>query len=123
MRTQFKLTDPLTRCKFVTAAILSVGFISATTIYLTATEASVDPLAEFEQSKKFAYELERMGGKAALAANSFNKWFAGLWHGQTLSYTVAAVAIILAAGNYFIATNLEAETQGKRVPRCLLHDE
>jgi hypothetical protein len=56
-----------------------------------------------------------MGGKAALVANYLNKWFAGLWHGQTLSYTVAAVTILLAAGYYFIATSLEAEAQAKHL--------
>ena len=125
MRTRFTLTDSLTCCKAVTASILSVGFVSSATIYLTATESFEDPLAEFEQSKKYAYELERMGGKAALVANSINKWFAGLWHGQTLSYSVAAITIILAAVYYFIASNLEAETRVIRTenPPCLLQDE
>jgi hypothetical protein len=108
-----KISDPLKRCYIVTSAILLIGLGSAVAIYLTAGEAPVDPFAEFEKSKKFAYELERMGGKAALAANDFNKWFSGLWRGETLAYTVAVITIIIAAGYYFIATSLEEEKRSK----------
>lgn len=113
MQTESRSTDPLKRCYIITAAILLVGFGTAVAIYLTAGEAQVDPFAEFENSKKFAYELERMGGKAAIAANGLNKWFAGLWQGETLAYTVAVITIIIAAGYYFIATSLEEETRSK----------
>ena len=88
-----------------------IGLCSAVAIYLTAEEASVDPFDEFEKSKKFVYELERMGGKSAVFANDINKWFAGLWHGETLAYTVAAITILIAAGHYFVATSLEAEVR------------
>lgn len=111
MKRRLRITDPLKRCYIVTSAILLVGFGGAVAIYLTAAEAPVDPFAEFEKSKKFAYELERMGGKAAILANDFNKWFAGLWQGESLSYTVAVITIIIAAGYYFIATGLEAESR------------
>jgi hypothetical protein len=113
METKSKITDSLKRCYIVTSAILLVGLGGAVAIYLTAGEAPVDSFAEFENSKKFAYELERMGGKAAIAANEFNKWFAGLWHGETLAYTVAVITIIIAAGYYFIATSLEEEARSK----------
>lgn len=113
MRMKPRTSDPLKRCYIFTAAIQLVGFGTAVAIYLTAGEAPVDPFAEFENSKKFAYELERMGGKAALAANGLNKWFAGLWQGETLAYTVAVITIIIAAGYYFIVTSLEEEARSK----------
>lgn len=109
MKTEMRITAVLKRCHIITAAILLIGFASAVVIYLTAAEAPNDPFAEFEKSKKFAYELERMGGKAALVANDFNRWFAGLWRGETLAYTVAVITIIIAAGYYFVATGLEEE--------------
>ena len=115
MKTNLRTKDPLRRCNIVTTAILLAGFGSATAIYLAAAEVPVDPFAEFEKSKKFAYELERMGGKAALAANDLNKWFDGLWQGKSLAYTVAVITIIIAAGYYFIATGLEAEARREKM--------
>ena len=118
------MTDPLKRCYAVTAAILLVGFGCAAAIYLAATEAAPDPFAEFEKSKKFAYELERMGGKAALVAHDFNKWFAGLWQGETLAYSVAVITIAIAAGYYFVASSLAAEASSaarEDVTASLLH--
>ena len=108
---RLRIRDPLTLCYTVTATILLVGLGGAITIYMTAGEAPHDPFAEFERSKKFAYELERMGGKAAIVANDFNRFFAGLWQGESLAYTVAAITILIAAGYYFIATSLEAEAR------------
>jgi len=110
MKTATDIADPLKRCNLTTAAILLIGFCSALLIYLTAGEAPHNPFAEFEKSKKFAYELERMGGKAALVANDFNKWFAGLWQGESLAYSVAVITILIAACYYFIATSLETES-------------
>lgn len=109
-----KISYPLKRCYTITAAILATGFASAIIIYLTAAEKLADPFTEFEKSKKFAYELERMGGKAALAAHDFNRWFTGLWQGESLAYTVAVLTILIAAGYYFIATGLAAEA--KQIP-------
>jgi hypothetical protein len=105
--------DPLKRCYAITAAILVAGLSGAVVIYVTAADPVADPFAEFENSKKFSYELERMGGKAALAANSLNKWFAGLWQGETLAYTIAVLTLVVAAGYYFIATSLEEEKWSK----------
>ena len=109
MKIRWNIKDPLIRCRIVTTAILLAGFGGAAILYLTAREAPADPFAEFEKSKKFAYELERMGGKAALVANDFNKWFAGLWQGESLAYTIAVITIVIAAGYYFVATGLAAE--------------
>ena len=102
----------LKRCRVITAAILAAGFGTAFAIYLTAADASIDPLAEFEQSKKFSYELERMGGKAAVLANGFNSWFIGLWQGKTLAFTIAVITVVIAAGYYFIASGLAADAHG-----------
>ena len=109
------MTDPITRCRKITAAILLLGCGSASVIYLNAGEVPLDRFAEFEKSKKFAYELERMGGKAALVANDFNRWLAGLWQGEALAYTVAVITLVIAAGYYFIATALAAEASWRPI--------
>jgi hypothetical protein len=121
MKTRWNATEPLKRCYTITAAILMVGFASAITIYLTAEDAAYDPFAEFEKSKKFAYELERMGGKSALVANDLNKWFAGLWQGENLALSLAVITILVAGGYYFIATSLAAEGRDKNKEEFRTH--
>ncbi len=122
MKIRSIFTDPATRCYTITTAIMVAGLVSAAVIYLTAGETPNDPFAEFEKSKKFAYELERMGGKAALVANDLNTWFAGLWQGETLAFTVAVITIIIAAGYYFIATSVEEEARSKSKENSLPGD-
>ncbi len=111
MKTIWNSTDHLKRCRIIATAILLAGLGCAAAVYLSVGETPVDPFAEFENSKKFAYELERMGGKAALFANDFNRWFAGLWHGQNLAFTIAVLTIITAAAYYFVASGLAADAE------------
>lgn len=113
MTTTEKNSDSLQLRHRITAAILLAGLGSAAAIYLTAREEPLSPFAEFEKSKKFVNQLERMGGKAALVANDFNTWFAGLWRGESLAYTVAVITVVIAAGYCFISTGLEAEARSR----------
>jgi hypothetical protein len=97
-----KMIKPQTRCDINTAAILLIGWSIAIGIYLAADGTVADPLAEFEDTKKYSYELERIGGKAALAANYLTKWFSGLWQGESFAYTVAFITFAIAVGYYFV---------------------
>jgi len=117
MRKIERIADPLKRCHVITASILLAGSGSAAAIYLTAGEDPPNPFAEFEKSKKFVNQLERMGGKAALVANDFNTWFAGLWRGESLAYTVAVITVVIAAVYYFVSTGLAAEARSKNKGR------
>jgi len=111
MQAAVKTTNPLTRCYIVTTAIMMIGFGVASAVYLTAGVAPDDPFAEFEKSKRFANEVERMGGKTAILANDLHKWFVGLWQGESLAYTLVVITIVIAAGYYFIASGLVADAQ------------
>src|SRR5271169_6435154 len=42
-----------------------------------------------ENSKKYIHDLELIGGKSAVFADEISRWFIGLWHGQSLAFTVA----------------------------------
>ena len=86
--------------------ILVAGLCGAMLIYLLADDipddslgyvivnGTVYPLAT-RDSKKYRREVERLGGKAALAFDDFNRWFAQLWQGKTLAKTVAGISILL----------------------------
>lgn len=101
-----KMTRKSKHCHLPTAGILISGFASSIVIYLSAGDEPYNPLAEYEGSKKFAYELERIGGKGAVLANEFSNWFAGLWSGRQLAFTLACITALLAAGYYWIASGM-----------------
>jgi hypothetical protein len=105
-------TRTLQRRLYLAAALfLLAGLGSAVAIYLNAGDtADTDMVDAFLQSKTFRHEVEAYGGKASVVADELARWFDSLWHGQTLAFTVAALAV-LAAGGIFLGA------------RCLLPDD
>ncbi len=87
--------------------ILVAGLTAAAVIYLTATDVGGDVYAYDigggayatapGDSKVYRHDVELYGGKAALLADDFNRWFAGLWQGRRLAYTLAVLSIAAAA--------------------------
>jgi len=77
-------------------AILIAGLVGAIWIYLAAVPADnalgYDPM----QSKKYLHDLELYGGTANVLAAQFSDWFAGLWHGRNLAYTIAVLTVLTA---------------------------
>jgi hypothetical protein len=98
----------------ITSIILLVGLGSAILIYLTADNAPDSGLVnDFENSKKYVHDLELYGGKANVLANELTNWFAGLWHGTSLAFTVACITIVIALGFLLLTSALKAEDQGE----------
>jgi len=92
-----------TRLYLAGATILLAGWIGAAAIYASAPDEDSDALGyEFVngvaypilayESKAYRHDLERFGGKAAIMADDFNRWFSGLWVGKHLAYTLATLA-------------------------------
>jgi len=109
-----KTTNLQTRLYLISAIILLVGLSSSILIYLTAANDSKIVmgyeivggnayLITPENSKKYIYELTLYGGKAAVLADEFNRWFVGLWHGKSLAFTVACITIFISLGFFFVA--------------------
>ena len=98
--------------------ILLLGLSSAVPVYLTA-DSGDDNDAGYQvvgknmypgmhiQSKKYMHDLELYGGKAAVLADEFNRWFEELWYGQTLAFTIAGLSILLALG-FFTSAHLSS---------------
>ena len=61
-----------------------------------------------EDSKVYRRDLELYGGKAALVVDDFSRWFAGLWHGKSLAFTVAGFSIFISFMFFFAANRLPA---------------
>jgi len=106
--------NPLTRCYLVTAGILLIGFGTAVAIYLTAGDIPDNPFAEYEQSKRFSHEVQRMGGKMALVANDASAWFAALWQGRQLACTVACITLVIALVYYVVASGNKPDERAAR---------
>ncbi|HEY5365832.1 MAG TPA: hypothetical protein VIL19_05110 [Casimicrobiaceae bacterium] len=76
---------------------LVIGLVAAALIYAFVDDTGPDAAAEIASGRVYEYNIERIGGKSAVYAARFNQWLGGLWHGRTLAYTVAAIAIVVAA--------------------------
>jgi hypothetical protein len=94
------------RINRISLVLLLLGFGAAVVIYLTAKPEMVDPLlGDPLDSKKYRHDLELYGGKANVLSAQFMDWFGGLWHGQTLAYTVATLTAAGVLLYRFVATH------------------
>lgn len=116
MPTKLNPVNPLRRSYLITAGILLIGLGVAVAIYLTADDIPDNPFAEYEQSKRFSHEVQRMGGKMALVANDASAWFAGLWQGRQLAWTVACMTVVIAVGYLAIASGIQPGERGAGPP-------
>lgn len=92
------------RIFYAGVAVLLVGLASAALIYLFAGEdAGADAAGAIANGRAYEYNIERIGGMAAVYAARFNRWLAGLWHGRSLAYTVAALGVAIAAVCFLVA--------------------
>jgi hypothetical protein len=106
------------RVRAGTRAILVVGFAGALVIYLTARPVPGNPLGyDPLDTKKYLHDLEVYGGTANVLAAEFTQWFASLWHGQRLAFTVAAITLIAAFTFKFFATPLPSQPEPGGVDR------
>ncbi len=104
------------------AVILLVGLVSAVLIYRAAMndssgDASYDAVGEFVYptgggyTKKYVHDMQLYGGNAAMLADEFMRWAAGLWHGKSLSFTVAVIAFVLSFGVFVAANNVTSSSK------------
>ncbi len=104
-----RVTNQQTRRFLITTVILLVGLGSAVLVYITAGTPS-DGVSgnEPEYSKMYMHDLELYGGKANVLACEFSRWFGGLWHGQSLAFTLACITILISIGFFFVAGYLSS---------------
>ncbi len=101
------------------AIILVGGLGSAILIYWTAANDSGEILGyeegngsvyavKPEDSKRYLRDLELYGGKANVLADEFRNWFVGLWHGESLAFTVGCITIFISFGLFYAANHVRA---------------
>ncbi len=73
---------------------------------------------EITSGRMYQHNIELMGEKFAVLSAEFNQWFGSLWHGRTLAYTVAVVAVGVALVCFWVghlmSTSLPREANRKR---------
>ena len=93
--------------KRLAVAILVVGFGAATTVYWREVSKPVGWTSyQPEDSKRYLHDMELYGGKGNLLAGDFRQWFASLWHGRNLAFTIAFLTILAALAVLFFGTPL-----------------
>ncbi len=104
------------------AVILLVGLSSSVLIYRSAindsnNDSSYEIVGGYVYpsgggyTKKYIHDLQLYGGNAAVLTDEFMRWFTGLWHGKSLSFTVAGIAFILSIGVFVVANNVQPSSQ------------
>lgn len=92
------------------AFILAAGWLAGTLIFVTA--GADEPRGDLAYGpgweKKYSFQLERIGGKAAVMADEFSQWFSALWQGRQLAFTVAILGTALALLCFVLARGLSA---------------
>jgi hypothetical protein len=114
---KWKIADRHTGLNLLGATILLVGLGSALLIYRTAGNDANSVLGyevgdgsvysvQPEDSKKYLRDMELYGGKANVLMDEFRRWFIGLWHGESLAFTVAGITIFISLGVFYAAHRL-----------------
>jgi len=94
----------------VAAGIVLVGLVAAAVIYVTAGSGASPGGERPEDSKQYLRQMEVYGGTANVLASQAREWFAALWRGRTLAFTVAALSVLLAAVAFIALTPLASRT-------------
>jgi hypothetical protein len=119
-RMKWKIKNHQTRLYLITAVILLIGLGSAVFLYQTAENDSDSVLGyeivngqaypiRPEDSKMYRHDLELYGGKYNVIADEFTRWFAGLWHGKSLAFTVACITVFLSVGFMVVANSFRSD--------------
>lgn len=105
---------PLHLRLYVTGLVVLVaGLISATLVCLsTANDSGLgDALAG---GKQYDFQLERIGGHAAVLAVQFNQWLGSFWHGRPLAYTLAVLSVGIAIVCFLLADRVSGRLRTSR---------
>ena len=93
-----------TRLYLCSAVVMLVGLGAAAAVYLAAGDMPEGvPDFDIEGSRRSLRDLELYGGKANVLVAEFMAWFGGLWHGQSLAYTIASITVVISCVLFYVA--------------------
>jgi hypothetical protein len=102
------------RVRRITRTILLVGFAAALAAWIAARARPENPLGyDPLDNKKYIHDLQVYGGTANVLAAQFREWFAGLWYGTNLAYTITVLTVLVVlVVRFYLLTNPAAEEHG-----------
>jgi multisubunit Na+/H+ antiporter MnhG subunit len=112
-----KRPDLRTSLHIISALVLLIGSVSAVLIYHAAVNEPADD-SGYEviggfiypgggaSNKRYVHDLQLYGGKSAVLADDFMRWFSGLWHGTNLAYTVGFITLVVSFMIFVISNNV-----------------
>jgi hypothetical protein len=66
-------------------------------------EMSDSLMSQARNTKDYQGQMEYIGGNANVLGSEISGWFAGLWHGRNLAYTLAVLTLIAALLCFYVA--------------------
>ncbi len=84
--------------------VLAIGMVAATSIWFLAPSASGDAVSASGLSavgagamtQREEFEIEKVGGKAAVYVAKFDRWLTRLFHGKNLAGLIAVISLLVA---------------------------
>jgi hypothetical protein len=82
------------RFRLMGICLLVAGLLAAAVINWTAApdDGSADAILS-GASKRYEYDMERIGGKSNVVAAELRDWFVSLWHGRRLAHTLVFLSV------------------------------
>jgi hypothetical protein len=101
------------RLRRVTRTILAAGFGAALVAWIVARARPDNPLGyDPLDNKKYIHDLQVYGGTANVIAAEFREWFAGLWYGTNLAYTIAVLTVVVVlVVRFYLLTSPSADEE------------
>jgi len=108
--------------RLISGIVLVVGLGSAVLIYWTSNNTLNGVLGyeegggsvyaiRPEDSRRYLRDMELYGGKANVLMDEFRRWFTGLWHGQSLAFTVGFITLSISLGILYVASRLSSDSR------------
>ena len=90
----------------VAATLLVAGLLVSCLLYVRATRPGNDSEERADDSKQYLRQMEVYGGTANVLASELREWFAELWTGRRLAFTVAFLSLVVAVAARLLLTPL-----------------
>jgi len=90
----------------IATALLVAGLLASCVLYIRATRPGSEAEERADDSKQYLRQMEVYGGTANVLASELREWFAGLWRGRSLAFTLAFLSLLAAAATRLVLTPL-----------------